>query len=114
MDGNNRKLGRRTKRAIGLSSEAPDRLGKPLGRNTITDFVHFPGAIAMRDDTGIRHAVTERVLALFYIARVDTGCSNTNADFSGRGVRIRHFSDSHYFSPWTFSSRTTLLPSDPH
>jgi hypothetical protein len=57
----NRKLCRCIKRAIGLSPEAPHRLSESLGRNIAAALIHLSSTITMRDDAGVRHAVTKGV-----------------------------------------------------
>src|SRR5947209_1828686 len=100
VHGNNRKFRRCTKRAIGLSSEAPHRLADPLGRNIRTDFIHLSSAITMRDDAGVRHAVTKHVLTLLDIPGVDARDSNMNANFSSGGVRVWHLAYGQDLSGW--------------
>src|SRR3954452_15149606 len=89
LDRNDRKLGRRAKRAIGLSSVAPHRLPQPLGRNTGTDLIHLSCAITMRNDTRIGHSVTKGVLTLLDIAWVEARGRHPQAHFSRTGMRVR-------------------------
>jgi hypothetical protein len=62
-----------TEGAVGLCSITPHGTSQPLGRNTFSDSIDTPGAIAVRDDARIRHTVTKRILALLDVARVYPG-----------------------------------------
>src|SRR5215831_15491704 len=64
IHGDHRELRRGTKRTVRLGSIAPHRPTDPGGRNAVTDLVHRPGTVAVRNDARIGHAVAERVLAL--------------------------------------------------
>jgi hypothetical protein len=77
---------------------------EPFGRNALTDFVHLPGTVAVRNDAGVRHAVTKGVLALLNLAWVDARRGYTNANFAASRMRVRHLSD-----PQNLRGRPLLL-----
>src|SRR3954447_21600081 len=74
---------------------------EPLGRNTLADLVYLPRTVAVRDDTGVRHTDTKRVLDAFDIPRVDAGCGDANTNFSDCRMRVRHLSYGQYLFSWS-------------
>jgi len=88
--GDDAELSGRSERSIALRAEAPNPLANPPRADAVSDFVDDPCAIAMRDDTGVRHPDAERVLPLFDIPRVHPGHSDTDAQLTGPRHRFGH------------------------
>jgi hypothetical protein len=68
-----RELRGSTEGTVGLGSVTPHGTPQPLGRNAVAYSIYTSGAIAVRDDATIRHAVAKRILALLDVARVYPG-----------------------------------------
>jgi hypothetical protein len=74
IERHNGKLGRRAEGTIGLRAVTPDPAPDPLGRYPLPNMIHLPGAITMRNDPRICHAITERVLTFLDISGIYAGC----------------------------------------
>lgn len=86
-------LGGGAKRTIGLRSVAPYAAPQPFGWDSVTYLVHHSGAIAMGNDPRVRHAISEGILPLLDVARIDARYGNAKPDFSGARERIGHIAN---------------------
>src|SRR5271156_4139981 len=104
------ELRRRTERAIGLRSVTPHAPTEPFRRYAVADLIHLPGAIAVRNDAWIWHAVPEGILTLLDVARVYPRGHHPDAHLAGCGTRIGHLTNHQDFPSWPL----LLVPSCPH
>jgi hypothetical protein len=70
VNGDHGEFSGNAERPMGLRAVTPYWPTDPFGRYTFTNLVYDPGAIAVRNDERVRHAIAESVLTLLYIAWV--------------------------------------------
>src|SRR5246127_2214272 len=80
-------------RAIGLCAVAPHRPPQPLRRNTISNLIHSPGAVAMGNYARVWHTQPKGVPTLLGIARIDSRRGQANANFPRPRGGIGHIAN---------------------
>jgi hypothetical protein len=105
-----RILGGRAERTVGLRAVAPHPAADALSGDTIPNQIDDASAVAVRNDTWIRHAVAKGILPLLDVTGIDAGCRDTNSHFSRTGGGIGHDADPQHLAGWAL----LLVPSCAH
>ena len=66
---------------------------------TFADGIHDARAIAVRDDTRVGYADSERVLTLLHVTRVDARSGNTNPHLTRERLWLVHLADGQDVAP---------------
>ena len=103
-----RILGGRTERTIGLRTVAPHTAAEALSATPSPTRSMMSRAVAVWNDTRIRHSVAKSILALLDVAGIDSRGDNPDAHFARSGHRIGHVADGQYISWPNPASHTKL------
>jgi hypothetical protein len=90
---NYRVFGRRAERAVSLRRITPHAPSNPFLGYTLAHGINHPSAIAVGNDTRIRHPVSVRILTLLHIARIDARGGNMNPHLTRERLWLIHLTD---------------------
>jgi hypothetical protein len=80
-------------RAAALRAVAPDPFADTVAGNVGADRVDRSGAVAVGDDTVVRHPYIEGVAPFLDVTGVDAGSLDADADLVGARPRVVEFAD---------------------
>ena len=93
LHGNHRVFRGGAEKAVSLRRVTPHALPGPLVWYTFADGIHDARAVAVRDDTRVGHAGSERVLTLLHVARVYARSGNANPHLLRERLWLVHLAD---------------------
>jgi hypothetical protein len=96
--GDDRELGRRTERPVGLRAVHPDTAAHSGGIDAPADGVHDARAVAVRNDPREGHRRSKPPATLLGVARVDPGVPNADSNLARTGFGFAQLAEGQHLT----------------